>query len=206
MAITNKVSELALTGADIYRGILGSTIPAKTLAAGGAWPVGWEKLGLTSAPLLLAYEAEQAAAQVQQALGDVDRGLTTEVWRLETKLAQVKNAEAMNIASGGTGTTATIAAGIGVPGSQEFKHGGKRFMSKYMYGFEGEHLDDASGTVLPVRGFFYRATPMPSWEIAFDKTKYAEGIALVIGALEDVTRTVGDRAFLYYFIEAPATS
>lgn len=206
MPITPKVSELMISDAKVLRGALGSAIPAKTLALGAAWPAGWEELGLTSAALLIAYEPETADAEVQQALGAVDRAITKEVWRVETRLAQVLNAEVQNAATGGTGTTATIVAAAGVPGSQEFKHGGKRFMTKYMYGFEGQRIHEATGTLLPVRAVLYRATPMPGWELQFDKVKWAEGIAMPIGALEDITRTIGDRMYTYYVITDPATA
>jgi hypothetical protein len=161
---------------------------------------------LTSAPLIMSYEATIAeASEIQQALGVVDRAKASEAWKMETRLAQVKNAEAQNLASGGGGTIATVAAGVGVPGSQEFKTGGNRFMTKYMYGFEGEHLEDSTGIVLPVRGVFYLATVMPGWSMQFDKTKYAEGFPLPIGALEDVTRTRGDRVYCYYFVHQSPT-
>lgn len=206
MAVTPLVSELMISGANVFRGVIGSAVPAKTLAAGAAWPAGWEAFGLTSAPLMLTYEAAPVEADVQQAIGPVDRALTTDIWKFETKLAQVKNATIQNIASGGTGTVTTIAAGVGIPGSQELITGGNRFMAKYMYGFEGESWNDATETMLPVRGIFFRATPIPGWEIQFDKVKYAEGIALVVGALEDIARTKGQRTYQYYYITAPATA
>lgn len=198
------VSELMHTGAYVYRGDLGSTLPAKTLAVGDDWPAGWERLGATSAPLILSMEAELAEATIEQALGVVDRGLAGQMFKLETRLSQVKNATAQNLASGEGGTVTNVAALGAVPASQELKIGGYRFLTKSMWGFEGEHMDEVSGEILPVRGIFYRATVMPGWELQFDKTKYSEGLALPIGALEDMSRDMKDRVYCYYFVSAPA--
>lgn len=205
-AITPTVSELMISGATVYRAPIGTTIPLKTLAYGAAWPAGWETLGLTSAPLMMKYTAEVAEAKVQQAIGVVARAKGGETRTLETKLAQAISAEAQHVASGFGGTVTNIAAAPAIPASTELIHGGNPIMPVYMWGWEGMTRDPVTFIPLPVRGIFFAGQVLPDAELEFDITKYAEGYGLVIGALEDITRTLGSRVYQYYAITASATA
>lgn len=203
--VTPKVSELMMSGATIYRAPIGTTVPAKTLGYGEAWPVGWENVGLTSTPALLAYDFETESARVQQALADVARSKAGEGARLETLLAQVKNANAHEIAAGGGKVTSNAIPGVGTPAYSQFDIGGVSCMDVYMWGLEGKHCDEETGDLLPVRAFIWRGTVMEGYELTFDLRAYAEGLALMVGALEDIDRPLDERLYQWYVITAPAT-
>lgn len=197
-----KVAELMIGNAILYQAPVGTAPPADSVAAGGAWPAGWVRVGLTSAPLTVAYEYDTAAPDVQETLADIDRAKTSEGATLETRMAQI-NLTLLPMAWGGT--TTVTAPGVGQVGKEEYTVGGDKRLPKAAWGFEGEWIDE-NDTVRPVRCFIWRGTPTEGGELEFSKADYNEGVALKIGALGDLSKAKGLQLFKWQRITANATA
>lgn len=194
------VAAITMSNAVLYYAPLGTTLPADNLAVGAAWPVGWVRVGLTSSPLVFAYDYETKAPEIQEAMGAVKRKKVSEEGRLETTLAQLDFAILPQIWGGSNVVTAP---GVGQVGKETFKIGGAGQMAVRMWGFEGEQEDD-NGLVFPVRGFIYRGTGEEGGELEFNKEEYS-GTPFKVSALEDMSKPKGERLLQLVRITAPAT-
>lgn len=200
--ITASATELMIGGGIVRRAPLGTTKPLKTVAYAGAWPAGWDDVGLTSAPTVVGYGFTVAEAdQIQQALAVVRRAKASESAHLETRLAQAANLKAQEFAGAG----GTFAAFVGTPtvnAYESWQVGGIDYMTPYMWGFEGKWNDDATGLTWPVRAFFI-GNALEGADLEFDKTKFADGLALKVGALEDLSLARGLRLMDWYRVTGP---
>lgn len=194
------VAAITMTNALLYYAPLGTTLPADTLAAGGTWPVGWVRLGYTSAPLVFAYNYETKAPEIQEAMGAVKRKKISEEGTLETTMAELGFVSLPKIWGGSNVVTAP---GVGQVGKETFKIGGASQMPVLMWGFEGEQEDD-NGVVFPVRGFIWRGTGEEGGELEFSKEDWV-GIPLKVSALEDMSKPKGERLLQLVRVTAPAT-
>jgi hypothetical protein len=194
------VAEITMSNAILYYAPLGTALPADSLAVGGVWPVGWQRIGLSSAPLTVAYSFETKAPEIQEAMGTVKSKKISEEATLETMMAQLNLTVLSNVWGGSTTLTP---AGAGQPAKEQFKIGGAAQMPLRLWGFEGEQENDA-GLVFPVRGFIYRGTGDEGGDLEYSKEDYT-GIPLKIIAHEDMTKPKGERLLTWYRITAPAT-
>lgn len=192
------VAAITMSNAKLFYAPVGTTLPADSLAVGAAWPVGWVVYGLTSAPLVVAYSYETKAPEIQEAMGAVKRKKVSEEATLETTMAQLDFA---GLPSLWGGTNTVVASGVGQVGKETFKIGGAAQLPIRMWGFEAEQ-EDEEGNVFPVRGFIWKATSEEGGELEFSKEDWT-GIPLKLSALEDLSRTKGERLFqLVRVIEA----
>jgi hypothetical protein len=195
------VAELIIGPAKVYYAPIGTTLPADTVAVDGAWPVGWIRVGLTTAPLTVAYEFDTAAPDIQESLADVDRAKVSEGASFETMMGQM-NLALLPLAWGGTNTVTP--AGPAQPEKEEYTVGGERRLAKGMWAFEGEWVDD-DDTVYPVRCFIWKGTPTEGGELEFSKSDYTEGTPLKIGALGDLSKAKGQQLFKMQRITGPVS-
>jgi hypothetical protein len=196
-----KVAELMIGNAILYTSPLATAKPADTVIAGGSWPVGWIRVGLTSAPLTVGYEFDTAAPDIQESLADVARAKVSEGATFETMMAQL-NLSLLPLAWGGTNTV--TAAGALQPPKEEYEVGGDRKLPPSQWGFEGEWVD-TDGSVYPVRCFIWSGSATEGGELEFSKSDYTEGIPLKIGALGDLSKAKGKQLFMMQRITGVAT-
>jgi hypothetical protein len=97
----------------------------------------------------------------------------------------------------------SAAAGAGTVGYEEVQSGGTRIMTEKAWGFEGLYID-SSGNNLPVRVFIWKGTAKLNGELEFGKEDYP-GTSLQVQALEDLTKSAGQRLFKFQKVTAPAT-
>jgi hypothetical protein len=179
---------------------VGATLPADTVAAGGAWPAGWTELGWQEEPFKLTYEFDVKDLGIQQSLAPVARQRINEKLTGEGKLAEFDMAQ---LALAWGGTLSQTAAGTGQPAKDEVAFGDTPALTARAWGFEGNYVS-AAGNVHPIRVFVWRATATAGGEAIFGKED-ALGVTLKIAALADMSKSAGQRLFKYQKITGPAT-
>jgi hypothetical protein len=184
-----------------YYANVGTAGPADTVAAGGAWPAGWSKTGLTADTLKFAYEFDTKDVHVQEELAPVDRYKTKENLKAETVIAQL-SLEGIALAWGVT--LSTTAPGAGQPGKETVVAGNVAALPKKKWGFEGSYVDE-DGATFPVRLYIHIATAVAGGQLEFGVDKEA-GVPLKLSALADRTQAIGERLFKIDRILEPATS
>lgn len=197
---TPAVANIIKSNAILYVAPIGTALPAKTLAAGAAWPSGWERVGYTKDVLKLAYEGEEADIEVEEFLAPVARYKVKETATIETVLAEM----AMDyLQYGMDGVVTDVAAGAGVPASEEIAVGNDAKKEQYMIGFEGIAYD-ASDNPQPLRLGLKKCTLKINGELEFSKkSDDYTGIPLQALGLADTT---AGRLIWGHRITAPATS
>lgn len=196
------VANILYGNAVVWVNEVGGALPDEdSVGYGTAWGGTWERVGLTKAPLVMAYEDEQGEAVVQEALTAVKRWRTAEAARLETVLAEIMS-DNLKLAIGG-GTATTEAAASSEVGKDEFIIGGESLMDENLWGFEGRYVD-SSGNKFPVRLFVWKATAKLNGTLEFSKEDYP-GIPIQINALADVSRAIGDQLFKFQRVTVAAT-
>lgn len=198
---SEKVTNILVGPVTLYAAPTGTTLPADTVAAGGAWPAGWAKVGYTLEGAKAGYTFDSLAIAIEEALGDVDARKTHEGFAIEVMLAEF-NLTNLQRAWGGATVTET-AAGVGQPGKESFSMGGTSTIQKLMWGLEGSYVSDL-GNTHPIRLFVFRGSAEEGAELEWSKSKMT-GIPLKIRAFEDMTRTKGARLFQVDKITAPAS-
>lgn len=195
-----EVADLTIGPARLYYNDVGAALPLDTVPYEGAWPSGWERVGLTSAPLIVAYEYDVVDADAQEYLTAIDRAKSAERARFETALMQV-DLELITIAW--SGTMSSIGAASGVAGAQVYNVGGRNRLVKRTWGFEGFQYSETTGLELPVRGKIHRATSATGGQLEFGKATWA-GTTLQLGALADPSQPRGEQLFTIRRITAAA--
>jgi hypothetical protein len=180
--MANLVGNIMVSPARILCSPLGTTLPANTLAPGGAWPAGWVEVGYTTEPLKFSYTFEALDVFVEQHLAPVGRVKTKEELTLETVLAELL-AASLDVAWDG--------APDSDENSEEFTVGDWRFLTQRQWGFEGDYEDD-DGDHLPIRAFVWKATASTGGELTLSKSAVM-GIPLKIAALVDTSKNVKER-------------
>lgn len=193
------VTDIIVSPVTVYYGTLAATLPADTVAVGGAWPAGWTKVGFTKESLKAAYEYDSLDVMIQQSLAAVRRRKTKEDLRLETVLAEL-SADVVNLSWDGTVTQ--TAAGAGQPGKEELTVGGGAVLTERQWGFEGNYIDE-DGALFPVRMFVWKGTATTGGALEWTKSDYV-GIPLKVSALADMAKAVGSRLFKLQKILEPA--
>lgn len=194
------VTDIIITKADVWSAPVGTSIPADTVAAGASWS-GWTRVGFTKEGVKLAYEFDTADAKIQQALAPVLRRKKSEGVKLETVMAEF-TADGLKLAWG-NGTVTQTAAGAGQPGKEEYVVGGSPVMDEKAWGFEGSYIDE-DGATFPIRVFIFKATAEAGGDLEFTKEDQT-GVPLKLAALEDMTKSEGQRLFKVQKILEPAS-
>lgn len=192
------VSDIVVGGASVYRAAVGTTLPAKTVAAGAAWttPSGWTNIGYTTAPIAMSVNFEFFDVKVEQTISVVKTVKTAEDVMLETTLAEMTGP---NIALVTGGTNTATAQSTGVAKDDTFKFGGKGLLDFYAIGIDGIYQDDANAQ-FPIRLLFYRCYVSMNGQLAFAKADVA-GIPLQIKANANLTATVGEQIAEGYIVQ-----
>lgn len=184
----------------LYTAPVGTTLPADTVAVGGAWPSGWVSAGFLKDAVKTTYSWEEYEAKPLQALGAVEVRKTDESFMLETVLEEF-TLDGANYAMDGAVTQTP--AGSGQPGKETLTMGGKPTTTKRMWGIEGSYVDE-DGATFPIRLFIWRGVASPGVELSWDKGD-SLGIPIKIKALQDMTKAEGQRLFKLDKILEPAT-
>ena len=97
-------SDIIVTGARVFIGVVGSVLPAPSLAVDAAWPAGWRDVGFTLEPTKLMYKFDLLEIFVEQTMGAVRRRRVKEEAGIETVLAE-HSAENLALALAATAST-----------------------------------------------------------------------------------------------------
>lgn len=194
------VSDILQGPVKIYYANYGTTAPADTVAAGGAWPAGWTALGYTKGPLSVKFPREFTEHEIQESLASIGRQANSEEFVVETVLAEFNLSE-LALQTGGT--FSQTAAGAGQPAKDEIVAGDETRPDVKAWGFEGDYIS-AAGNTHPIRLFVWRATSEFGVELEFGKAE-TTGVPMRIKALADMTKAAGLRLFKIQKITAPAT-
>jgi len=200
MATSEVVSDIVIPNAKVYSAPLGTSLPADTVAVGGAWPAGWVSAGFLKEPLTITYEFDVLEVMILQSLAPVARRKTKEGLSIKTTLAEF-TADFLNIALDGTVTQTAV--GSGQPGKEEITFGDKATITERMWGFEGSYVDE-DGATFPIRMFVYKGNAKAGGDLVMGKEDYT-GVPLEIGALSDMTKAVGARLFKIQKILEPGS-
>jgi len=185
----------------IYYSTVGLTLPADTVAAGGAWPAGWTALGYTETPLSVEFKREAVEADIQETLTLIQRGYKVESFVVETSLAELLVNE-LQLAWGGTNTP--TAPGASQPGKDSLTAGDFTAVTERQWGFEGKYVS-AAGNTHPIRLFVWKGVSEFGAKLEFGKSK-PSGITLRIVANPQMSLAAGLRLFKLDKITAPASS
>lgn len=195
------VSDIIVSPCRILYSLPGVTLPADTVAVGGAWPAGWSELGYTKTPLSVEYAFEKLDYDIQESLAPVGRTKTKEGMKIETTMAELVTSY-LDLAW--DGTYSVTAAGAGQPAKEELLLGDTPEMTVLQWGFEGNFVS-AAGNSHPVRLFVWKATAETGGKLEFGKAE-TTGITLKVEAISDMSKSAGQRLFKWQKITAPAAS
>jgi len=193
-----EISNIILTNAVAYYAPYGTPLPPDTLAVNGTWPIAWNRLGFTGAPLNFGYEYTTLEADVQESLAPVNIFKTKETLSLETSLMEF---DLGIVTATWEGSANTTAAAAGVPSVQVFNIGGRNALTKRTWAFEGGWVNTA-GVELPIRVIIWRAAPSGGSGIEFSKEKFI-GFPVKLMALADLSKPMGERFFQIRKVLAP---
>lgn len=194
-------ADIILGPATIWLAPVGNDLPDENAVGyGDSWGGAWEKMGLTKTPTSMSYSYEKFEAFVQEGLGALKRIKTSEELVIETTLAELT---ADNLALGLTGDVTTTAASGAQVGKEEMLAGGQHVLPQFCVGLEGLYETDA-GAQFPLRVLVYKATIVMNGPLTFGKADYP-GITLRIEAMEDPSKTVGERLIKVQKVLAPAS-
>lgn len=195
------VADLIITPCKIYYSTPGTTLPADTVAAGGAWPAGWTALGYTSVPLSIELKRDPAVADIQESLNEIVRGFKKEALTAETTLAELL---ASQMALAMSGTYSQTAAGAGQPAKDELIGGDVTSATERQWGFEGSYVS-AAGNTHPIRFYIWKGVAEMGCKLEFGKSD-PTGTTLRVVANPDMTKAAGQRVWKLIKITAPASS
>lgn len=200
------VENVLKTGAVLWYGPVGETVPDETsVAFGAAWGGNWARVGFTKSPLVMAYTSEEHDVEVEEALAPINRVRIKENLTLETVLAEMI-ADYLQLAAADQDSVTEVAAGAGQKAYEETGLGGEVTLQKYAWGFEGEFIN-SSGDSEPVRVFIHKATAILNGNLEFSqKSTDTPGVPIQIKALTDTSQSVGQKLMLFQRVTAEATS
>jgi len=194
------VSDLIVTPCRVLYSAVGLTLPADTLAAGGAWPSGWTEVAYTDSELSVKHVREKVEADIQESLTPITRAIGKETYEIETSLAEFLPAN-MVLATGGA--YSATPASSGVAGKDEIVGGDDATIDERQWGFEGSYVT-AAGYTEPIRLIIWKGVSDVGVELKFGK-KTATGIPFKVSANPDMGKARGQRLFKLTKITAPAT-
>jgi hypothetical protein len=195
------VADIIVTPCRILYAVPGSTAPADTVAAGGAWPAAWTELGYTAVPLTLEFKREVVEADIQESLTVIQRTAKKESLIAETSLAELTMAN--TVLSFG-GTVSATPAGASQPAKDVITGGDTTALTEREWGFEGKYVS-AAGNTHPIRIYIWKAIAEFGAKLEFGKEK-AGAVTLRIVANPDMTKAAGQRLYSITKITAPASS
>jgi hypothetical protein len=181
--MTKVVSDIIVSPCRIlYNPTSGSgSLPAITVAAGGAWPAGWVEMGYTESPLSMEYSFDKVDWDIQESLAPVGSTKTNEKLTFETSLAEF-DVPQMQIAFSASGSSS---GSSGSATSQVLSMGNNASMTDYAWGFEGKTIK--AGVALPIRIYVWKGVATSPGKLEFGK-KSQTGIPLKVEAHADMTQ------------------
>jgi hypothetical protein len=194
------VSDILVSPVRILRSPTGTTLPADSLAAGGAWPAGWTEFGYTKTPLSVEYAFESLDYDIQESLAAVGRTKIKEELKIETTLAEYN---LTNLDLAWDAYLSLTSSGSGVTGKEELTLGDQPEMEVLQWGFEGSYVS-AAGNTHPFRVIVWKATSEVGGKLEFGKAD-TTGIPLKLAAISDMTKSANQRLVKFVKITAPAT-
>jgi hypothetical protein len=195
------VSDLIVTPCRVLYSTVGLTLPADTVAYGGAWPAGWTELGATKTPLTIELTRETALADIQETLTEITRAIKKEALTAETTMAEL---DPDNIALSWGGTVSVTPAGASQPGKDELLGGDTTAIAERQWGFEGSYVS-AAGNTHPIRFYIWKGVSAFGAKLEFGKAD-PTGTTLRIVANPDLSKAAGQRLYKWVKITAPASS
>jgi hypothetical protein len=200
--MTSTLSEFLISPLTVFYAPIGTTLPAQSLAYGAAWPVGWVKLGDQKEGGKLSYSYEKMEIKTQNSRGGtVAVRRNSETAMFETVLAGW-NKDNLILTLAGKSVNYT-AATTSVNGTARVSVGGALCLPSYMWGFEGEVIDDECQESYYARAFFHKGIVDSGFEAEFKFDDYV-GLPLKIQALSDTAKASNEQ-LLYIDLEIPAT-
>lgn len=194
--------EILVSGAWLYYAPEGEAFPdPDEILAGEDWGGDWEWAGLTLEPLTQAVDTTTFEVDVQQSNLPVLQSITSEDMTLTTTLAE-QRPQLLQLVDGGN--IYTTAAGVGQYGRVELRSGGRTQRTVYAVGFETRYALP-SGTLVPLRLFFHRATFARGGGVAYDKGA-AAGIPIEITILGDTTQDPDEQNYIWQKVTAVPTA
>lgn len=195
------VADIIVSPCRILYSAAGATLPADTLAVGGAWPTGWTELGYTKTPLSVEYSFDSLDYDIQESLAAVGRARIKEGLKMETVLAELTGA---NLDLAFDGALTLTSAGAGQPAKEELTIGDTSALAVLQWGFEGDYVS-AAGNSHPLRIIVWKATAETGGKLEFGKAD-TSGVPLKLAAIADMTKSAGQRLLKVSKITAPASS
>lgn len=205
MGVENFNSDDVFVGAaNLLYAPLGTSLPDETSVDVNDftdWPSGWIHLGYTSDGPAFNYGYETFEVQAQQATTPLRRKKTTETLTITAGLLQY-SAEHLALITNGTVTS--TAAGASQKAYKKVVGGGSVELPEWMFAIEGAQLDD-DGDLQPYRFFVLKANITSNGETTFAKDG-ATVLPVIINALLDDDKAVGEQLYEAHFVTADATS
>lgn len=195
------VADIIVSPCKIFYSLTGSTLPADSVAYGGAWPTAWTQLGYTKTPLSVDYTREPVMAEIQESLSDIIRGYKKEALVIETALAEFTLG---NLLLAWGGEYSATAAGAGQVAKEELLGGDDVFPLERQWGFEGLFVS-AAGAGHPVRFFIWSGVAEFGGKLEFGKSD-AISIPFRVTTNPDLTKAAGQRLFKWQKVTGPASS
>jgi hypothetical protein len=201
--MASTLKEYVISPLTLYYAPVATALPAATLAYGAAWPSGWVALGAQKEGAKLSYSFEEFAITNQQARG-AKLGVRrhSETAMLEAVLAGYTKDNLM-MALSGKSITSTAATST-VNGVEVIGVGGAGCLPVFMFGFEGEIVDDECQESYYLRVIFRKGVIQAGFESEFKFDDYA-AVPVKIEALMDMSQPVNER-LMRIEMEIPATN
>ena len=196
-----STADIIIGPARIFYAPIGEALPADSLAYGGTWTGNWEEIALTKTPFTMKRDLSTVDVMVEQSTLPVKRVATEEKVSFETTLAELTG-DYLQLAMEGTNTV--TAAGAAQVGKEELLAGGQADLTERTWAVEGLY-ETAAGVKFPIRLQIYRATAVLNGDLTFGKADSA-GIPLLIDALGDLSKPVGEQLFIFQKVTAAATA
>jgi hypothetical protein len=168
-----------------YYAPVGTAQVADTVAYGAAWPAAWVKLGTQKEGAKLSYSYDLFKIATQQSKGSaIGYRRFNEQAMMEMTLAEFTHTNLILALSGKSvlSTAPGASNGIEVVGV-----GGQQCLPQYIWGFEGEMIDDECQESFFVRIFFHKGLVDSGFESNFQFDDYA-GVPLKINAVFDLSK------------------
>ena len=199
------VANIIKSGAKLYRGPVGESIPDETsVGYGAAWGGNWETFGYTKEALTAAYESEEADINTEEELAPVKRVRIGENLTLETVLGEL-TAAYLQVAAANQDSVSKTVAGGAQKAYEETGLGGEVTLTEYQWGFEGLFIT-SGGDDEPIRLFVNKGTALLNGALEFSrKSDDYVGVPIQIKALTDPTQSVGQKLCLFQRVTAETT-
>ena len=172
--------KIILTPARHLYAPLATTLPADSLAAGGAWPSGWVDLYDTQEATKITWTIEKFVRYVEQSLAPRRTWIIKREGKVETVLSEFSMT---NLSIAWDGSVAITTAAPGVTGKEVWTPPTGVFLTDRMWGIEGSYVSSA-GNTHPIRVILYKVNVEAGGDLTVGKSENV-GIPLKIQGMDD---------------------